>query len=185
MKKYYQAFSQSLNRQGFFTFLPLFSILWMSCGTGKALDRTMRPEVRAEVPVGSSEIREVAFRKLKSESGHEDLHLSGQLFIKSEQGGKTQISPCVGCRIKLTTTGDTTLTANMTTLRDGYFEFNGKVLPYTLTLAIAGMNPLVLENIELEREGLTILRVINAAGNKPERFRLTKAGDLYSWDKVQ
>lgn len=185
MKKQYTAFSQSFKGKGFFAILPLFSILWMSCGTGKALDRTIRPEVRVEVPAGSSEIREVDFRRLRSESGHEDLHLSGQLFIKSEQDGRTQIRPCGGCRIRLTTTADTSLTANMTTLRDGYFEFNGKVLPYTLTLAIAGMNPLVLENIELQREGLTILRVINAAGNTPERFRLTKTGDLYSWDKVQ
>lgn len=149
------------------------------------LDRTFRPEVRGEVPVDSSEIREVTFRKLRSESGHEALHLTGQLFIKTSNSDSTQIKPCAGCSIRLTTSADTSLSANLTTLSDGYFEFNGKVLPYTLTLNNKGMNLLVLENIELERDGYTIIRVINAAGNKTERFRLKKTGTLYSWDKVQ
>lgn len=185
MKKLDTACGRSLTHLGFFAPLLSFSLLWMSCATEKHLDRTFRPEVRGEVPVSSSEIREVTFRKLRSESGHEALHLTGQLFIKIDEGGQTQIKPCAGCRIRLTTTADTSLSANMTTLGDGYFEFNGKVLPYTLTLTNAGMNPLVLENIELEREGYTIIRVINAAGNTPERFRLTKNGTLYSWNRVQ
>lgn len=162
-----------------------FSFLWSSCGTEKVLDRSFRPEVRAEVPVSSSEIREVTFRKLKSERGHQGLHLTGQLFIKSDEGGRAQIKPCAGCEIRLTTTADTSLSANIMTLSDGYFQFNGKVLPYTLTITNKGLNTIILETIELDREGLTILRVINAAGNTLERFRLTKNGDQYSWDKVQ
>lgn len=185
MKKHFPAFSRSLKHLRSFAALLLFSALWTSCGTGKVLDRTFRPEVRAEVPVTRSEIREVTFRPLHRESGPEALHLTGQLFTKTEEGGRTQIRPCAGCVIRLTTSADTSLTATMTTLRDGYFVFNGKAFPYTLTLANAGMNPLVLENIELERVGNTTLRVINAAGNTPERFRLTKTGAQYSWNKVQ
>ncbi|HEY1113450.1 MAG TPA: hypothetical protein VGE66_07805 [Chitinophagaceae bacterium] len=185
MKQQYIAFHPSIKHMGFFALFLLFSLIWVSCGTGNVLDRGFRPEVRAEVPVDSSEIREITFRKLNSEGGHEALHLTGQLFVKSTEGGSTRIRPCAGCRIRLTTTADTSLSANLTTLRDGYFEFNGKVFPYTLTLTNAGMNPLVLENIEMEREGNTIIRVINAAGNTPERFRLKKTGVVYSWDKVQ
>lgn len=185
MKKQSQAFSPFLKHPGVLAALLLMAVLWMSCSTEKVLDRTFRPEVRAEVPVTSSEIREVTFRKLNRESGPEALHLTGQLFTKSEEDGRTQIRPCGGCVIRLTTTADTSLVATMTTLSDGYFVFNGKAFPYKLTLVNAGMNPLVLENLELEREGNTTLRVINAAGNTPERFRLMKTGDLYSWDKVR
>lgn len=185
MQQYPPAFSPLWKHPGALASLLLLSTLWMSCGTGKVLDRSFRPEVRAEIPVTSSEIREVTFRPLKNASGPEALHLTGQLFTKSEEGGRTQIRPCAGCVIRLTTTADTSLFATMTTLRDGYFVFHGKAFPYTLTLANAGMNPLVLENIELQREGNTTIRVINATGNMPERFRLTKTGELYSWDKVQ
>lgn len=185
MKQYRPAFGLSLKHPGALAFLLLLSALWMSCGTGKVLDRSFRPEVREEVPATSSEIREVTFRPLRNASGPEALHLTGQLFTKNEEGGRAQIRPCAGCVIRLTTTADTSLFATMTTLRDGYFVFHGKAFPYTLTLANAGMNPLVLENIELLREGNTIIRVINATGNTPERFRLTRTGELYSWDKVQ
>lgn len=163
---------------------PLFTLLLLACGTSKVLDRTFEPELRAEVPVTTSEIREVSFQELRSEKGHQDLHLSGQLFVKQGTGNKARIKPCSGCAIRLTTTADTSLSANLTTLKDGYFEFNGKVLPYTLTVSNKGLNPLVLENIELERGGMTILRIINAAGNTSERFQLTKTGRTYSWDKL-
>ena len=185
MKQYTPAYSPLWKHPGALASLLLLSALCMSCGTGKILDRTFRPEVRAEVPVTSSEIREVTFRPLKNASGPESLHLTGQLFTKSEKGDGTQIRPCAGCVIRLTTTADTSLSATMTTLPDGYFAFHGKAFPYTLSLATPGMNPLVLENIELQREGNTIIRVINAAGYTSERFRLTRTGALYSWDKVQ
>jgi hypothetical protein len=182
MKKPYTHSTHFLKPLGLVSLL--LTILLFACGPSKVLNRAFEPELRSDVAVTTSEIREVAFQQLRSEKGHQDLHLSGQLFVKQGVGNKARIKPCSGCSIRLTTTADTSLSANLTTLKDGYFEFNGKVLPYTLTVSNKGLNPLVLENIELEREGMTILRIINAAGNTSERFRLTKTGRVYSWDKL-
>lgn len=171
---------------------PLFLLptaVFLSCGTVKetsVLDRSARPEVMAGVPAGTSEIREVKFHKAPSEMGHEVLHLRGQLFTKTESGGgSVQISPCGGCVIHLTTPGDTTISANLTTADDGYFEYNGKIVPYTFTLNNPGMNPLVIESVTLDNEGFMTIKIIQAAGNTPERFRITKSGHTYSWAKVQ
>lgn len=172
-----------------FSFFLLPAILFLSCGTAKettVLDRSTRPEVVAGVPVNASEIREVKFHKLGSESGHQVIHLRGQLFKKVDSGGgSVQISPCGGCVISLTSSGDTTITANLTTEQDGYFQFNGKVLPYTFTLNNAGMNPLVLESVEFDKEGIMTMKIIQAGGTTPERFRITKTGNTYTWSKVQ
>jgi hypothetical protein len=167
----------------------LASLVFLSCGTTKetaVLDRSARPEVIANVPAGSSEIREVKFHKASSEIGHEVLHLRGQLFTKvASGGGSVQISPCGGCIINLTAPGDSTIAANLTTEADGYFEYNGKVQPYTFTLNRSGMNPLVIESVAMEKEGFMTLKIIQAAGTTPERFRVTKNGDIYTWTKVQ
>jgi hypothetical protein len=167
----------------------LSAALMLSCGTTRnttVLDRSARPEVVAGVPAGASEIREVKFHKAASESGHQVIHLRGQLFTKKESGGgSVQISPCGGCVIQLTSPSDTTITANLTTAADGYFEFNGKILPYTFTLKTPGMNPLVLESVEFDKEGFMTMKIIQAAGSSPERFRITKSGDTYTWIRAQ
>lgn len=172
-----------------FFFYLLAVTFFLSCGTAKetaVLDRSARPEVVAGVPVSASEIREVQFHKVSSETGHQVIHLRGQLFKKVDSGGgSVQISPCGGCIINLTSSSDTTITANLTTEQDGYFQFNGKVLPYTFTLNNPGMNPLVLESVEFDKEGIMTLKIIQAAGSTPERFRITKTGHTYSWSRVQ
>ena len=170
--------------------LFLFSIaLVLSCGTVKqaeVLDRSVRPEVVAGVPAAASEIREIQFHKVPGEAGHEVLHLRGQLFTKTASGGgSVQIAPCSGCVIRLTSDSDTTVTANLTTKADGYFEFNGRALPYTFTLNNPGMNPLVIESVAFDKEGVMTMRIIQAAGATPERFRVTRSGDAYTWSKVQ
>lgn len=169
--------------------LLLVTAFFLSCGTTReanVLDRGWRPEVMAGVPAGASEIREVKYHKTNSEIGHEVLHLRGQLFTKKESGGgSVQISPCSSCIIRITAPGDTTIAANVTTAEDGYFEFNGKVVPYTFTLNNPGLNPLVIESVVLDKEGFMTLKIIQAAGATPERFRVTKTGDVYNWTKVQ
>ena len=100
-------------------------------------------------------------------------------------GGSVQISPCSGCIIHITAPGDTTIAANVTTAADGYFEFNGQVVPYTFTLNNPGMNPLTIESVAFDKEGFVTLKIIQAAGATPERFRITKDGDAYNWTKVQ
>lgn len=172
-----------------FPIFLLSAVLFLSCGTAKqtaVLDRGARPEVIAGVPAGASEIREVKFHKTPGEIGHEVLHLRGQLFTKvASGGGSVQISPCGGCTINITTPGDTTIAANLTTEADGYFEYNGKVLPYTFTLNRSGMNPLVIESVAMDKEGIMTMKIIQAAGTTPERFRVTKNGDTYTWTRVQ
>lgn len=172
-----------------FSLFLLLVAFFLSCGTAKeavVLDRNARPEVVAGVPVSASEIREVKFHKVGSETGHQVIHLRGQLFKKVDSGGgSVQISPCGGCVIHLTSPGDTTITANLTTEADGYFQFNGKVLPYTFTLDNPGMNPLVLESVEFDKEGIMTMKIIQAAGSTPERFRITRSGATYSWSRVQ
>lgn len=171
------------------SFLLLGAAFFLSCGTTKeasVLDRSWRPEVIAGVPAGTSEIREVKYHKANSEIGHEVLHLRGQLFTKKESGGGSmQISPCSGCVIRITTPEDTTIAANLTTAEDGYFEYNGKVVPYTFTINNDGMNPLVIEAATFDKEGFMTMKIIQAAGSTPERFRVTKSGDVYNWTKLQ
>jgi hypothetical protein len=169
-----------------FAFLAL--VFALSCTTTKevdVLDRTAVPEVRADMPVTVSEIREVKFQKTASESGHQVLHLKGMLFTKSASGGSTQIRPCSGCVVKMTSPADTSIAANLTTQSDGYFEFNGILLPYTFTTNTPGMNPLVIEGVEFEKEGFSTLKVVQAAGSTPERFRVTKTSEGYTWTKLQ
>lgn len=175
-----------LSRTSLFLFLHA---LVLSCGTVKqaeVLDRSQRPEVAAGVPATTSEIREVLFHKVPREAGHEVLHLRGQLFTKTGSGGgSVQIRPCSGCVIRLTSASDTTVTANLTTEQDGYFEFNGRALPYTFTLNNPGLNPLVIESVAFDKEGVMTMRIIQAGGSTPERFRITRSGDTYTWSKVQ
>lgn len=168
--------------------LPAFLLMALSCGTAKeanVLDRNTRPEVLAGVPAASSEIREVQFHKVGSEAGHEVLHLQGLLFTKNNTGGSTQISPCRGCALQLTSPADPTITANLTTGEDGFFEFNGKILPYTFALNNPGMNPLVIESVAFQKAGIMTMKIIQATGNTPERFRVSRTGDSYTWAKVQ
>jgi hypothetical protein len=177
---------KSLSRLSLFLFS---AALALSCRTPREtglLDRNFRPQVIAGVPGGASEIREVLFHKVPGESGHEVLHLRGQLFTKTATGGgSVQISPCNACVISITTPEDSTISANLTTAADGYFEFNGKLLPYTFTLKNPGLNPLVIESVPFDKEGVTTIRIIQAGGATPERFRVTKSGNNYTWAKVQ
>ncbi|HEY1114019.1 MAG TPA: hypothetical protein VGE66_10675 [Chitinophagaceae bacterium] len=171
-------------------YLLLLSIaFFLSCGTTReanVLDRSGRPEVIAGVPEGTSEIREVKYHKTSGEIGHEVLHLRGQLFTKKPSGGgSVQISPCSGCVIQIATPNDPTITANVTTHHDGYFEYNGQIVPYTFILNNPGMNPLTIESVELDKEGFMTMKIILAAGTTPERFRITKTGHVYNWTKVQ
>lgn len=169
--------------------LLLSTAFLLSCGTTReahVLDRSARPEVIAGVPEGASEIREVKYHKTSRESGHQVLHLRGQLFTKKPSGGgSVQISPCSGCVIQIITPSDPTITANVTTHHDGYFEYNGQIVPYTFILNNPGMNPLTIESVELDKEGFMTMKIIQAAGSTPERFRITKTGHVYNWMKVQ
>jgi hypothetical protein len=182
----YCTIEKFLSRPSFFLFA---AALLLACGTAKeaaVLDRNVRPEVVASVPAGASEIREVQFHRVPSEAGHEVLHLRGQLFTKTPSGGSSvQIQSCGGCSLTLTSASDTTVTANLTTEGDGYFEFNGRALPYTFTLNNPGMNPLVIESTAFDKEGVVTMRIIQAAGTTPERFRVSQSGNKYTWEKVQ
>ena len=170
------------------TTIAFASLLLSACAVRKAdavLDRTVVPEVMADVPATASEIRELKFHKLGSEAGHETLHIRGQLFTKSTEGGTTRISPCSNCVVLLNTPSDTSTHVRVTTESDGYFVFNGRNGTYTINLANPGHNPLQLGAVEFQQQGITTLRIINAAGNTPERFTVTKNGELYTWSKVQ
>lgn len=160
----------------------------LSCTTAKetnVIDRTAIPEVINGVPGEVSEIREVKFNSASSESGHEVLHLQGMLFTKSSTGVKTQITPCGGCVVRISTPEDTTISASLTTHKDGYFEYNGKLLSYTFTLDNPGMNPVIIESVPFQKEGFMTLKIVQAAGSTPERFRIKKDGNAYTWAKVQ
>jgi hypothetical protein len=168
--------------------LPLLLFMALSCHTIKeaeVLDRSAIPTADAAVPADISEIRELKYHKVATERGHDVLHLRGMLFAKSDGGGSTLISPCQGCVIRLTSPADTTVSANLTTGADGYFEFNGKVLPYTFAISQPGMNALVIESVKFQKEGITTLKILHARGGTPERFRVTKKGNLYTWTRVQ
>jgi hypothetical protein len=170
------------------TTIAFAALLLGACATRKAdavLDRTVTPEIRADVPPTVSEIRELKYHKLGSEAGHETLHIRGQLFTKTAEGGTTQIRPCGGCVIQLNTPTDTSTHVRITTESDGYFTFNGRNSTYTISLANPGHNPLELGGIQFEQEGITTLRIINAAGNTPERFTVVKTGTEYSWSKLR
>lgn len=170
---------------------PWFTLLLflaLSCTTTKeagVLDRTAQPEVRPGVPEGTSEIRELKFHKLSSEAGHDVLHLRGMLYAKSTTGSTTRITACSGCVIRLTSPADTTIAANLTTATDGYFEYTGKILPYTFTLNHPGMNPIVIEGVTFNNGGITTLKIVQAMGATPERFTVSRRGDDYTWTKVQ
>lgn len=166
----------------------LFLFLALSCTTTKeadVLDRRAQPEVLAGVPAGTSEIRELKFHKLASEAGHDVLHLRGMLYAKSTAGSSTRITACSGCVLRLTSPADTTIAANLTTATDGYFEYTGKILPYTFTLNHPGMNPLAIEGVVFSNRGITTLKIVQAMGATPERFTVARRGDDYSWTKVQ
>lgn len=168
--------------------LVLVALVTLSCSTVKeadVLDRKAVPAVDYGVPDGTSEIRELKFHKTAREAGHEVLHLRGILYTKSGKGDNTRITPCGGCVIRLSSASDTTITANLTTETDGFFSFNGKLLPYTFVVSGPGMNSLVIEGMESQKEGITTLKIVQASGNASERFRITKSGDLYTWTRVQ
>ena len=161
--------------------------LLSSCATTKpdaVLDRSATPEISAEAPADVSEIRELKFHKVPHESGHAALHLQGQLFTKSSVNGSIQIRPCGNCTVLLNAPGDTSTHVRLTTESDGYFAFNGRNQVYTLSLANPGHNSIDLGAISFEGEGITTIRLINAAGNKQERFSVTKTGKEYTWMKT-
>jgi hypothetical protein len=161
--------------------------LFVACTTirGDSSQDRSTPEVRTDVPITSSEIREIKFKKELSEAGHTDMHLKGQLYTKSIINGQTQISPCSGCVISLTSPTETTFSANMTTQSDGSFELHAKALPLKLTLNHTGLNPLIIENFVPMSGGMINIKIITAKGSTPEFFRVAKTGDTYTWSKVQ
>jgi hypothetical protein len=152
--------------------------------TDAVLDRSATPGVSAEVPAEVSEIRELKFHKLPTVGKPATLRLEGQLFTKSSENGSIQIRPCGNCTVQLDTPSDTSTHVRITTESDGYFVFNGRNQPYTLSLANPGYNPLYLGAVSFEDQGVTTIRLINAAGNKQERFSIVKTGREYSWMKT-
>ena len=163
------------------------TLLVSSCATSKAdsvLDRTTTPEVSADAPAGVSEIRELKYHRVANDNTQETLHLQGQLFTKSSENGAVSIRPCGNCTVLLNTPSDTSTHVRLTTESDGYFVFNGRNQVYTLSLANPGYNPLDLGAITFEGQGVTTIRLINAAGNTQERFAVTKTGKEYSWMKT-
>lgn len=161
------------------------ALLYCSCATTKAdavLDRATTPEVSAEVPAGVSEIRELKHHKVAAENG--SLHLQGQLFTKTSENGTTRIRPCGNCTVLLNTPNDTSTHVRINTENDGYFVFNGRNQVYTLSLANPGHNTVDLGAITFEGEGITTIRLINAAGSTQERFAIVKTGKEYTWMKT-
>lgn len=179
--------SHTVCRNALLAGIGFTALLISSCAATKpetVLDRAATPEVSAAAPAGVSEIRELKFHKVANENGHAALHLQGQLFTKSSEGGGIQIRPCGNCTVLLNTPNDTSTHVRLTTESDGYFVFNGRNQIYTLSLANPGHNPLDLGAITFEGEGITTIRLINAAGNKQERFAVIKTGKEYSWTKT-
>ena len=161
--------------------------LFVACTTirgGSSQDRST-PEICTDVPITSSEIREIKFKKELSETGHTDMHLKGQLFTKGITNGQTQISPCSGCVIHLSSPTETTFSANIITQSNGSFELHAKALPLQLTMNHTGLNPLTVENFVPMSGGIMNIKIITAKGSTPELFRVAKSGDTYTWSKVQ
>ena len=161
-----------------------------ACGTAKetpetVMDRAALPEVRADVPAAVSEIREIKFNHLHKEDAHKDLHLAGQLFTKSGEGGAVQIRPCAGCTVVLRGIKDTSTVARLTTANDGYFSFHGQRAAYSLITMNPGMNRVELDHLEFDTEGVTTIKIVNANGGAVERFRVSKSGTNYTWTMVQ
>ncbi|ANE50881.1 hypothetical protein [Flavisolibacter tropicus] len=164
-----------------------FMYIQMSCSTVKedaVLDRTVVPEVQANVPVSTSEIREIAFHSVKGEKRDSVLHLRGQVFTKAAVGGNAQIRPCAKCSVKLSNPADTSSKANMITESDGYFEFTGKSPFNTLSISDTGYNRVEMSNLNFEPGGFNTIKVIIAAGSAEERFLVTKNGGGFTWTKL-
>ncbi|HVG11957.1 MAG TPA: hypothetical protein VM843_03085 [Flavisolibacter sp.] len=158
---------------------------FLSCATvqrSKVLDRSVTPEVKADVPAHHSEIREITFHGLGEEKGHKDLHLLGQLFKKAEGSG--QISPCSGCLVSFSNPADSTVKATMVTEKDGFFEFDGKLLFNTITVSAPEHNKLELSNVSFDHGGITTMRLILAPGSGTERFVLNKNAKIFSWSRL-
>lgn len=168
--------------------IVLTAMVFFACATVKRdeyLDRNAIPEVRAEVPANISEIRELKFHGLGEEVGHKDVHLKGQLFTKSQVGGRTQIKPCSGCLIGLRGPNDTANRANLTTLPDGYFEFNGAIDFNKILVTAPHHNQLEISNVNLTFGGISTLKLIVAAGSTKERFMVAKNENEFTWSRVQ
>lgn len=161
--------------------------LLFGCATVKEeniLDRTVVPEVRTDVPTTTSEIREIKFHTPKSEQGHKVIHLQGQIFTKTSVGGSTQITPCVGCSVKLTNATDSSAQANSITENDGYFTYNGAINFHTLTINGPGYNSVEIRNVNFDVGGINTMKVILAPGSTQERFMASKNGSEFTWTKL-
>ena len=165
--------------------IVLAAVSFLSCATvhrSKVLDRNVMPEIKADVPANQSEIREITFHGLSEEKGHEDLHLLGQLFKKAEVNG--QISPCAGCLVSFSNPADSSVKATMVTEKDGFFEFDGKLLFNTITVSAPEHNKLELSNVSFDHGGITTMRLILAPGSGSERFVLNKNAKLFNWSRL-
>jgi hypothetical protein len=152
---------------------------------GQVMDRTSVPAPDPKIGQGQSEIRELRYTRIRGENDHKDLHITGQLFTKSASNGSSQITPCSNCIVQLSTPGDTSVRINLTTESDGYFSFEGRNAGYAITLNNAGHNRVEIGPIFFQSEGVTSIRIINAAGTSNEKFIVTKNGKQYNWSLVQ
>ena len=165
--------------------IAVMAVLLLSCATvprSKVLDRSVMPEVKADVPADNSEIREITFHGIGEEKGHQDLHLVGQLFKKAALNG--QISPCAGCLVSFSNPSDSSVKATMVTEKDGFFEFDGKLVFNTITVTAPEHNKLELSNVSFDHGGITTMKLILAPGSGSERFVLIKNAKLFTWSRL-
>ena len=151
----------------------------------QVMDRTSVPAVDPAIGDSQSEIRELKYTRMRDENDHKDLHITGQLFTKNISNGTSKITPCSNCMVQLTTPADTSVRINLTTESDGYFSFEGRNAGYVITMNNAGHNRVVIGPITFQSEGITSIRIINAAGSANEKFIVTKTGKQYNWSLVR
>lgn len=158
----------------------VISFTGISCASTQ-FDRTKVPEVESNVPATTSEIRELKHKKIRSEQGPRDLHISGQLFTKGIEASNVNIKPCSACLVELRALQDTSVVVRITTENDGYFSFHGKNYTFSLLSNNPGLNKILIDRVNFDTAGLTTIRIVNAIGNRSENFFVTQTGKNYSW----
>ena len=166
-------------------FLIVLNVLsyFHSC-TPSRIEKVMKRDVLtvdAHISNNVSEIRELKYTEVSREKKHKDLHINGQLFIKTVEASQVNIKPCSGCIVTMLTPNDTSVRINMTTENDGFFSFHGKNQPYSFLIKNDGLNNIILNPISFNSGGITTIKIINALGSSDEQFSVIKDGSNYSW----
>lgn len=163
------------------------SLIFISCSIfkeGELIDRSALQEIRPNSPANESEVREIKFNNHANQYGFKDLYINGQLFTKSVVNGNTEIRPCAGCLVILTTPSDSSVRVNMTTEKDGFFSFHGQTTIYSVFINNSGFNRIKIDNVSFETGGITTFKIINAAGTGIDSFIVSKNGPEYTWSRM-